>query len=96
MAGIRNLRGHIYAENYSTEIATLRAVKTAYLSVCLLADIPFTHIEDYSKYINERLTQKELIAAKYLRKVDSMAYAYLIKIDRILAHLRSSVKQSGG
>ena len=31
--GIRDLRGHIYIENYSPEIAVGRAVKVAYIAV---------------------------------------------------------------
>ena len=84
VAGIRDLRGHIYIENYSPEIAVGRAVKVAYIAVCLFADEPFERVEDYTKYMNDKYTQPELTSVKYLRKVDPEAYAYMIKVDRIM------------
>ena len=78
-SGIRDLRGHIYIENYSPEIAVGRAVKVAYIAVCLFADEPFERVEDYTKYMNDKFTQPELTSVKYLRKVDPEAYAYMIK-----------------
>lgn len=84
VAGIRDLRGHIYSENYSPELAVGRAVKAAYIAVCLMADEPFERFIDYTEYINERFTQPELMAVKYLRKVDLEAYAYMIKVDKML------------
>lgn len=89
VAGIRDLRGHIYSENYSPEIAVGRAVKAAYIAVCLMADVPFERITDYTKYINEKFTQPELMVVKYLRKVNQEAYAYMIKVDRILAGVQN-------
>lgn len=84
VAGIRDLRGHIYSENYSPEIAVGRAVKTAYIAICLLTDEPYEHIVDYTENINEKFTNSELMVVKYLRKVDPEAYAYMIKVDRML------------
>lgn len=86
--GIRNLRGHIYSENYSPEIAVTRAVKTAYIAVCLMADVPYERVVDYTEYINKKFTQPELMVVKYLRKVNPEAYAYMIKVDRILEKMR--------
>lgn len=92
VAGIRDLRGHIYIENYSPEIAVGRAVKVAYIAVCLFADEPFERVEDYTKYMNDKFTQPELTSVKYLRKVDPEAYAYMIKVDRIMESIRSVEK----
>ena len=86
--GIRNLRGHIYSENYSPEMAVTRAVKVAYIAVCLTADVPFEKIEDDRTYINEKFTQPELLVVKYLKKVNPESYAYMIKEDRILEKMR--------
>ena len=86
--GIRNLRGHIYSENYSPEMAVTRAVKVAYIAVCLMADVPFEKIEDDRTYINEKFTQPELLVVKYLKKVNLESYAYMIKVDRILDKMK--------
>lgn len=87
VTGVRDLRGHIYAENYSPEIAVGRAAKVAYIAICLWADEPFERIVNYTEYINEKFTQPELMAVKYLRKVDPEAYAYMIKVDRMLGKI---------
>ena len=87
VAGIRELRGHIYSENYSLEIAVGKAVKAAYIAVCLWADESFERVVDCTEYINEKFTQPELMAVKYLRKVDPEAYAYMIKVDRMLGKI---------
>lgn len=88
VAGIRELRGHIYSENYSPEIAVERAVKVVYIAVCLLADEQFERVVNYTEYINEKFTQSELMAVKYLKKVDPKAYAYMIKVDRMLRKIK--------
>lgn len=88
VAGIRDLRGHIYSENYSPELAVGRAVKAAYVAVCLMLDEPFEIIGDCMDYINEKFIRSELMCVKYLRKVDPEAYAYMIKVDRMLESVR--------
>lgn len=89
VSGIRDLRGHIYSENYSPEIAVERAVKVMYIASCLLAEVPFERVMDYTEYMNEKFTQSELMPVKYLRKVNPEAYAYMIKVDRILGYLKN-------
>jgi len=66
-----------------------RAVKVMYIAVCLLAEVPFERVMDYMEYMNEKFTQSELMPVKYLRKVNPEAYAYMIKIDRILGYLKN-------
>lgn len=87
VAGIRDLRGHIYSENYSPELAVGRAVKAAYVAVCVMLDEPFEIIVDCMDYINERFTQPDLMCVKDLRKVDPKSYAYMIKVDRMLGRM---------
>lgn len=91
MKAIRSLRSHIYAENYSPEIAAVRAVKIMYITVCMLNDIPFEKIEDSSLYENEKYIDNELRHLKYLRKINLEAYAYSIKTDRILQEIDNDI-----
>ena len=91
MKAIRSLRSHIYAENYSPEIAAVRAVKIVYITVCMLNDIPFEKIEDSSLYENEKYIGNELRHLKYLRKINLEAYAYSIKTDRILQEIDNDI-----
>lgn len=91
MKAIRSLRSHIYAENYSPEIAAVRAVKIMYITVCMLNDIPFEKIEDSSLYENEKYIGNELRHLKYLRKINLEAYAYSIKTDHILQEIDNDI-----
>lgn len=81
--GIRDLRGHIYAENYSPEIAAIRAVKAMYVVMCLLTGNEYRRITDESKFIDRKITHLTLSSLNYLRKVNLEAYAYLIQLDEI-------------
>ena len=82
--GIRDLRGHIYAENYSPEIAAVRAVRVMYLAMCLLTGNTYKKVEDANEMSDKKLMHSELASLKYLRKVNLEAYAYLIQLDEIL------------
>ena len=83
--GIRDLRGHIYAENYSPEIAATRATKVMYMAACLLTGNDYERIEDAAAFAGEKMTVDKLMPLAYLRKVSAEAYAYAIKTDRLIA-----------
>ncbi len=82
--GIRDLRGHIYAENYSPEIAAVRAVKVMYLVMCLLTANEFKRVEDEKILSDHTVSHSSLTSLNYLRKVNLEAYSYLIQLDEIL------------
>lgn len=82
--GIRDLRGHIYAENYSPEIAAVRAVRVMYLAMCLLTGNTYKKVEDVNEMSDKKLMHSELASLKYLRKVNLEAYSYLVLLDEIL------------
>ena len=82
--GIRDLRGHIYAENYSPEIAAGRAPIVMYMVMCLLTDTEFEKVEDFREYASKKLTHEELLPLRYLRKANPEAYAYVVKADEIM------------
>ena len=83
--GIRELRSHIYAENYTPEIAAGRATKIMHMALSLLRDTEYLRVTDYTEYLDKIVEQKQLFALRYLRKVNPEAYAYVVKIDRLLA-----------
>lgn len=85
--GIRNLRGHIYAEDYSPEVAAGRASKVMYMVACLLTNTEFRAVEEYKDYLDKKITQDKLISLRYLRKASPEAYAYVIKTDEILSEI---------
>ena len=82
--GARDLRGHIYAENYSPEVAASRAPMVMYMAMCLMTDTEFERVEDYRDYINSNLEQDKLKPLKYLKKANPEAYAYAVKVDRLI------------
>ena len=79
--GIRSLRGHIYAENYTPEIAAIRAAKVMYMASCLLTDTEFNPVDDQSEYIDQKILSEKLIPLQYLKKANPEAFAYAIKAD---------------
>ncbi len=82
--GIQDLRGHIFRENYTAEIAIGKAVRVAYLVACLMTDSEFVHISNPKDYMNENIQKPELLGAKFLKKIDIESYAYMVLIDRML------------
>lgn len=87
--GIRELRGHVYAENYTPEIAAGRAAKIMYMTVCLLSNTEYLRVKDYMEFLNVKVEQERLAPLCYLRKVNPEAYAYVVKTDRLLSALQS-------
>lgn len=83
--GARDLRSHIYAENYSPEVAASRAPMVMYMAMCLLTDTKFEKVYDYRDYIDSNLEQDKLKPLKYLKKANLEAYAYVVKVDRLMA-----------
>ena len=82
--GIRDLRGHIYAENYSPEIAAGRATMVMYMVMCLLTSTDFKKVEDFRDYANQKLEHEKLRPLRYLKKANPEAYAYVVKTDKIM------------
>ena len=83
--GIRDLRGHIYAENYSPEVAATKAPLVMYMAACLLTGNDYIRVEDPAAFMGEKLTVDKLMPLSYLRKANPVAYAYAIKTDQIMA-----------
>lgn len=81
---IRDLRGHVYSENYSPEIAVGRAAKVIYMVACMLSGTAYERVEDFREFADEKLILDELMSLKYLRKANPEAYAYVIKADALL------------
>lgn len=81
--GIRELRGHIYGENYSPEVAAVQAPRIMYLVSCLMTGARYIRVDD-SGIIEKNLDSKKLQPLNYLRKVNPEAYAYAVQVDRLL------------
>lgn len=86
--GVRELRGHIYTENYTPEIAALRAVRIMYMALCLLSNTEYVRIGDFKELVDSKIENARLDSLRYIRKVDMEAYAYVIKTDRLLTEMQ--------
>ena len=82
--GIRDLRGHIYAENYSPETAVGRAAKVMYMAACLLKRQPYENIVDPMEFSTQKFYTADMTKLKYLRKVNLEAYGYAIKAEHLM------------
>lgn len=63
--GTRDLRGHIYAENYSPEIVVGRAAKVMYMAACLLKRQPYEKIEDFTEFSSKTFYTADMTKLKY-------------------------------
>lgn len=81
---IHDLRGHIYAENFSPEAAVLNAAKIIYAACCLMKNENYDKVSDYMEYASKKIQNEDLICLKYLKKANLEAYAYIIKADEIM------------
>jgi len=82
--GMRSLKGHIFAENYTPEIAARRSAKVLYMVTCMKKEVPFKRINDVSLYKDKFYIGEQLKDLKYFRKIDLEAYAYTIETDLLL------------
>ena len=80
LQGLRDVRSHIYVENFSAEEASKRVPVVMYLVACLLKNVPF----DPAAYLGAGFISDELKALKSLRKVAPAGYACAVKADRLL------------
>ena len=82
--GIRELRGHIYAENYTPEIAAIRAPKVMYIAACLMSDAEYIQVDGDIGASGKNLHSEKLKPLSYLRKVSPEAYAYVVLADGLI------------
>jgi len=83
--GIRDLRAHIFAEQYSPELALIRAAKIIYLAACMMKEENYTAVSDFRDFAGEKLMREDLRVLRTLRKGNPLAYAYVVKADQLLS-----------
>ena len=84
LQGLRDVRSHIYVENFSAEEASKRVPVVMYLVACLLKNVRFEQHIDSAAYLGAGFISDELKALKSLRKVAPAGYACAVKADRLL------------
>jgi hypothetical protein len=82
--GIRALRGHIYAENYTPEVAAISAVKVMYMAACLLTGEDYTKVQNYTEYMTANIGSGRFKNLTYLKRIAPEAYAYAVKTHELV------------
>ncbi len=90
LKGTRDVQQHIFTPGFSMELAVRMAPKVLCMAACLLTETPFERIDHPDQYKQEKLTQKDLILLKTIRKADPTGYGYVVIADRLLAEYRMS------
>ncbi len=84
LRGIRDVRNHIFSENFSAEIASRRAPLIMYFAACIIKNVPYEKKIDPKEYANRAFIDGGLKSISEQRKVNPIGYAYAIKADGIL------------
>jgi len=88
LEGSRRVTNHIFEKGFNMEKASRIAPKVIYMVACLLTETPFEKVVDARKYNNEILSQEDLLMLKELKKIDPVAYAYVVKADKLMGNHR--------
>lgn len=81
--GAKKIVNHIIKGRYSAEVAKQQACKVLYLACCLLKDSKFERVIDTNEFRNHNLRGK-FSAMSYMKKVNPLAYAYLVKANMLI------------
>lgn len=84
LRGIRDVRNHIFSENFSAEIASRRAPLMMYFVACMIKNAPFEREIDPEGYTNRSFVDECMKPIREQRKVNPEGYAYAIKADNLL------------
>jgi len=82
--GMRDIRNHVFVENYTPEIAAIRAPKVMYLAACLMTGSKYSRTNELNENIDSIVLNNELAALRYLRKINMESYLYVIKVNQLL------------
>lgn len=83
--GINSIQGHIFQGRINGENAGMMACEVMYLASCILTgQTECARIIDPEQYRQEKLTMKGVRKIGYIRNVDPLAYAYLVKSFQML------------
>ncbi|MCF0133903.1 MAG: nucleotidyl transferase AbiEii/AbiGii toxin family protein [Blautia sp.] len=84
LQGIRSIVTHVYDERFSAEKAAVMACKVMHIAVCVLKNIPYEHIKDYSAYIKAYISISRYSKLSKLRKFNAEGFAHVVKAIDIL------------
>lgn len=83
--GINRIQGHIFSGVFNGENAGVYACSILYLVAALMTgQDSCEHIADASGYADASIKIKNARRIKYIQRIDSVAYAYLVEAYRML------------
>lgn len=82
---INSIQGHIFRGRINGENAGMMACEVMYLTACILTgQTEYVRVTDPESYRQDKLTMRGGKKIGYIRNVDPVAYAYLIKSFQLL------------
>ena len=85
LTGINAIQGHIFQGRINGENAGILACEIMYLAACLLTGATaYERVSAPETYKEAVFTLKGMKRINYIRSIDPVAYAYLVKAFRLL------------
>ena len=84
LKGIRSLRGYIFSETYTAEVAAVRAAEVIKLAYCLLLSRPYVKADVAEVDLQRKPTHAELQPLYALRRFSPESYAAILDVDEML------------
>lgn len=84
LQGIKSLVTHVYDERFSAERAAVMACKVMHMAACVLKNVSYDHIQDYSYYTKTDIGTSRYSKLSKLRKFSPEGFAHIAKTIEIL------------
>lgn len=84
LQGIKSIVTHVYDERFSAEKAAVMACKVMHMTACVLKNVPYEHINDYSLYMEKDIGFSKYSKLSKLRKFNAEGFAHIVKVVEIL------------
>lgn len=79
LSGVHKIATHTYRERLTGEKVVLAASKVFSIAVSVMSGTEFKRIDDPSEYTDMSITDKEFTKLASLRRLDPLAYAYVVR-----------------
>lgn len=84
LQGIKRIVTHVYDERFSAEKAAVMACKVMHMAACVLKNVPYEYIDDYSPYVRKDIGFSRYSKLSKLRKFTAEGFAHIVKAVEIL------------
>lgn len=84
LQGIKSIVTHVYDERFSAEKAAVMACKVMHMAACVLKNVQYEHIDDYSFYVKKDIGFSRYSKLSKLRKFNAEGFAHIVRAVEIL------------